>query len=136
MICKSAIDCLSAPITNLIALEVQRVLLDGFLAERLKSSEADMESNFNDLDTVGSDLVENLRREMQSSSWGSCRALIARKYSLIALPIGGPVFTTDVRRKGYVAQAFESREEVHDWMKAQSPLAILASLDDLGFQQG
>ncbi len=99
-------------------------------ADRLKGTQADMQGHGSDLHAALSDLVENLRGEMQAGGGCGDGASFARIDGLVALAVAGAVFAMDVGWKGHVAQPFDYREEIRNRAEAEGALAEVAMGDD------
>src|SRR5438045_2043809 len=94
-----------------------------------------MQGELDDFNLFGSDLVKNLRREMQPGSRSSRRSSIAGEDGLVALAIGRFIFAVDVWWQRYVTEAFKFLEECRLRMEAQSTLTIISSANNLSFKQ-
>ena len=69
---KRAIHSICAGATNLVALDMQRVHLYNFFAQRLKRSEANVEGDLNNVNVPVPDLIQNLRRKVKPCCRGCC----------------------------------------------------------------
>ena len=115
-------------------LAVDLVLLDNVDTDGLEGAEADVQSDFRDLDAAGADAVEDLGSEMQSCG-GSCnRAERLGVNRLVLFAIKRRVGTIDVRWKGNVSDALEDAEEISDRIETQMAFAECGTIDDFGYE--
>src|SRR5438477_6162201 len=104
LLCQRCVDLLRRLGSDAVALAMHLVLLHLLHAHWLEGSEADIKSDLRNLHTALANLLQYLRREMQTSGGGSDRAagVVARKDCLVALAVLGAVRPRDVRRQGHV----------------------------------
>src|SRR5947199_3202128 len=91
------VDFLSRHQRDVIAFKVQLVGFDVFFSQWLECAETNMESQFDDINPARTNLVEDLRGEVQTSGRRGCRSTIACKHRLVTLAIDVSVFPAYVR---------------------------------------
>src|SRR5580704_19711093 len=107
-----------------------------FCANRLESSQADVEGNSLDLDIVLLQLSEDFGREVKAGSRGGGRAWFVREDGLVAVAVVGPVVAMNIGRQRHVAYFVEDSVEVLCRIETKSAFSELSSSDDLGFEEG
>jgi hypothetical protein len=117
------------------------VIFHFFYSYRLKRAQADVQRDFGNFNPAGTNLLEDLGREVQAGRWSrhrSChRPLRLGVYSLVTLSVRRPVvFAVDVGRKRHVSNAFDSGKEIVDRGESDAALPKTAALRNLGFQFG
>ena len=102
--------------------------------ERLKCSQADVQSDVSDRGAGGSAGFQNFRREMQTGGGRGRGASFAGEDGLIALAIGSGVGAADIGRQRHVARALQHFIQIATRVKADGALAMLAAAEDFGGQ--
>src|ERR1019366_3562959 len=126
------LDSLRRISRNFVPLAMQLVPLNDFLAHRLKSAEADVQSDLGRLDSTLPNALKNFRCEVQARrrrSDGAERFSVDR---LIRLAVGGRIGAIDVRRQRNVADAIEHAEEIIHRIEAKMAFAEGSTPEDLG----
>jgi hypothetical protein len=106
------LDCGYGLLEDLIRLGVYLVIFQTLGANRLKGAKSHIESDLRDFDSAIPQQAQNPGREMQAGGGRRNRASLPSKHGLVALTVGRLVFTLDVGRQRYVAEARESLIEV------------------------
>jgi len=113
------------------------VILDAIDADRLESSQADVQRDVGGLDAALTDSVENLRGEMEAGRGRGYGSALLRIDGLIALAIARGIWARDIGRERDVADAIEGGEEIIvilERLEAEVALAELGARQDLGLQ--
>src|SRR5205807_6284010 len=97
---------------------------------------ADIKRDLRNLHTALANLLQYLRREMQTSGGGGDGAagVVPGKYCLIALAVLGAIRTRNIRRQGHVTDSLDERKKIADWGETQRALAKLAAGDHFSLQ--
>ncbi len=130
------IDRFRAFCRNLIAFAVQYDLCGICHAHRLKCTEADVKRYGADCCARCPDLLEHLRRKVQSCRRRCRRAALPRVNRLISLTIECPVIAMDVWRQRHMSECIEAAVEIRHWRKAQRPLTAFSSGHNLRMKSG
>src|SRR6266568_4747646 len=120
---------------NRVALAMQAHLVYPLHAQRRKRAQAHMERHTRYFDTLDGDLVEHLRRKVQSRSGSGNRTAFPRKDRLVPLSVSLRVVAPNVRRQRHVPDAVERPKEIIHRRKSQQALAELAALHYFGFER-
>jgi hypothetical protein len=116
------------------------VIFDTLDTDRLKGSEADVQSDIDGFDAALADAVENFSCEVKAGGGGGDRSAVLGVDGLIALAIVGGIRARDVGRKRDVADAVEGGKEVVGLipptagLKADATLAEFGARENLGLQ--
>ena len=122
---ESAVDLLGGGHGDRKALAVHLVFFDVGHMQRLEGSQADVQGDFRDLDTVFPDAAKYFRSKMQSGG-GRGDTAVGFRFSvdgLVSFAVLGPVRPSDVGRQGHMAQFFNGSKEIGQRRKAESALA-------------
>ena len=113
---------------------MQLDLGDTIDADRLKSSEADVQRDVGNLNAARADRREDVVGEMQARGRRGHGPAFAREDGLVAALIGLFVGPRDVGRQRHVAEAIERSIEVGYGGKAQGALAVFSARDHFSTQ--
>src|SRR5258708_20964420 len=97
---------------NRIGLGMEPVILDTLDANRLKSSQADVQGDLHGLDSTLADAVEDFRSEVEACGGGGDRPTLPGIDCLVALAVGRRIRASNVGGQGNVADAIESGSEI------------------------
>ncbi len=122
---------------------MQLVVFHFFNSHRLEGAESDVQRDLGNFDSASTNLLEDLRGEVQTGRRRRYRSPRLRidglvTFFIISIAIPGccAVVAVDVGRKGHVAYALDSRKEIGDQSEPDAPLAETAAADDFGLQFG
>jgi len=110
------------------------MVLHLFSADRLESSETDVEGNLSGFDAAGADAVEYFRRKVKPCGRSGHGTTFASVDGLIAVAVGGRIGAGNVGRERDVADAFHASEEILCRREADVALAEFAASDDPGLK--
>ncbi len=120
-----------------VGLGVELVILDAIDADRLESSQADVQRDPGGLDAALTDSVENLRGEVETGGGRGYRSPLLGIDGLIAIAIVGGIRARDVGRERDVADAIEGREKIIHalgGLKTDVALAELSARQDFSLE--
>src|SRR5208282_462985 len=125
---------------NLVPLAMQLVIFDFFYSHRLKGAESDVQRDLGNFNPACTNLLQDLRREMQAGGW-RCHRSCGRSrrlgiHRLVTVAVRWPVVAVDIRRKRHVSNALDAGKEIGDRSEANAALAKTAATDDFGFDLG
>src|SRR5215813_12942051 len=110
---------------------MQFMIFDLLDSHWLKRSKADMQSYFGNLDAARPNAVHDLGSEVQARRGRSYRAAFACIYRLVALMVGGAIFTIDIRRQRHMTNAIDTGKKIFNRREANPTLTKFAAFDDL-----
>jgi len=113
---------------------VQAVVFNPIRVYRLKSSEADMQSDLGSLDTAVPDECKNFWREVQPCGWRRDGAAFTRVNRLIAFSITRAVWPVDIGRQWNMPQALHQTKEIRCRAKLDAALTEASPGYDFGLQ--
>src|SRR6516165_9629760 len=100
-----------------------------------EGAEPDMKGDARDFDAAGSNGFQYLRCKVQSRGGRCDRPTVAGIDGLVALAVRCEVIPMNVGRQRHVTDLVENGKEIIDWSEFEEPVAELAALQDLGFEQ-
>src|ERR1700686_1384502 len=103
------------------------VVFDALDADRLKSSQSDVECDFRRFDAALADAVENFRGEVEARGRSCYGATLLGVNGLIAFAVAKRIWTRNVGWEWDVSDAIEDGVEIIDWSKAERAPAELGA---------
>src|SRR6266478_6087905 len=96
-----------------------------------------MQRDLGNFNPAGTNLLQDLGREVQAGRRRCDRSPRLRVYSLVPITVRHPViFATNVGRKRHVSNALDAGKKIVDRGESDAPLPKTAAFYDLGFQFG
>ena len=112
MLTESTVDLVSRFISDPVPLAVKLVIFDTILMHRLESSQADVKCEFGCFNSASCQLLQDLRREVQTRGWSSYRSTLACIDRLITFAVAGSIVASDVRGQWHMTDTLDDVEEV------------------------
>jgi hypothetical protein len=116
-------------------LRVKVDIFQPFYANRLESSQANVEGDGLDLDIVLFQMSEDLGGEVKASRGGGGRAEVLREDRLVAIAVLWAVVAVNVRRERHVADFVEDSVKILRRGKPECAFAEFAGTEDFRFEE-